>query len=49
MHHYALAGVTELEKRRQSLAAEAELKNKHLKAVIDKLRSILAAVDCWNQ
>lgn len=39
----------ELEKKRQRLAEEAELKNKHLKSVIDKLRNIIAAVDCWNE
>lgn len=42
-------GVEELEKRRQSLAEEAELKNSHLKSVIDKLRTILAAIDSWNE
>lgn len=40
--------IEELEKRRQRLAEAAALKNKHLKSVIDKLRSILAALDCWN-
>lgn len=44
-----ISGVEELEKRRQSLAEEAELKNSHLKSVIDKLRTILAAIDSWNE
>jgi hypothetical protein len=46
---YACVDLYSLEQKRLKLVEEANVKNGHLKTVIDQLRHILNAIDNWNE